>query len=69
MYIERRKYDDFSSESEYIVEPTEHFQEKYPLQMATYFVDINEGCTCKTRLLNPFPTAVSIKQDAVLAQA
>ena len=69
VYIERREYDDFSSESEYIVEPTEHFQEECPLQMATTLVDINEGCTCKVRLLNPFPTSVSIKQDAVLAQA
>ena len=69
VYIQRKEYDDFSSESEYIVEPTENFQEKYPLQMATTLVDINEGCTCKVRLLNPFPTAVSIKQDAVLAQA
>ena len=69
VYIERREYDDFSSESEYIVEPTEHFQEECPLQMATTLVDINEGCTCKVRLLNPFATSVSIKQDAVLAQA
>ena len=28
VYNERREYDDFSSESEYIVEPTEHFQEE-----------------------------------------
>ena len=55
VYIERREYDAFSSESEFIVKPTEHFQEEYPLQMATTLVDINEGFTCKVRLLNPFP--------------
>ena len=69
VYVERSEYDDFSSESEYIIEPTKHFQEEYPLQMATTLVDINQGCTCKVRLLNPFPTAVSIKQSAVLGQA
>ena len=40
VYIQRKKYDYFSSESEYIVEPTENFKEKYPLQMATTLVDI-----------------------------
>ena len=43
------------------MEPTEHFQAEYPLQMASTLVDINEGCTCKVRMLNPFPTAMSIK--------
>ena len=64
--FERRKYDDFSPEKEYIVEPTDHFQAQYPLQMATSLVDINKACTCKVTVLNPFPTAESIKQDAVM---
>ena len=37
--------------------------------MASTLVDINKGCTCKIRLLNPFPTAVSIKQDTVVGKA
>ena len=37
--------------------------------MASTFVDINESCTCKVRLLNPFPTAMSIKKDAVIGKA
>ena len=69
VYIERQEYDDFSSENEYLIEPSEHFQETYPLCMAATLVDINNGCTCKVRVLNPFPTAMSIKQDAVLGQA
>ena len=69
VYVERKEYDDFTSESEYIIEPTEHFQEEYPLLMAAAIVDINQGCTSKVRLLNPFPTEVSIKQNAVLGQA
>lgn len=39
------------------------------MQMASSLVDINQGCTCKVRMLNPFPTAVSIKQDAVVGKA
>ena len=69
VYVERHESDDFSSETEYLVEPTEHFQEDYPLRMAATFVDINKGYTCKVRILNPFPTATSIKQDAAIGQA
>ena len=61
VYVERRAHDDFPSESEYIVEHIEPFQEEYPLQMATTLVDINQECTCKVRLLNPFPTAIIYK--------
>ena len=63
VYVERREYDDFSCE------PTEHFREEYPLQMASTLVDINHSCTCKVGILNPFPTAISIKQNAVLGTA
>ena len=69
VYVERREYDDFSCVNEHIIEPTEHFRKEYPLQMASTLVDINKNCTCKIRLLNPFPTAVSIKQNAVLGTA
>ena len=69
VYVERREYDDFSCESEYIIEPTEHFREEYPLQMASTLVDINHSCTFKVRILNPFSTAISIKQNAVLGTA
>ena len=37
--------------------------------MAPTLCDINQECTSKVRLLNPFPTAVSIKQDAVVGWA
>ena len=67
--VERKECDDSTGESEYIIEPTEHFQEEYPLLMAAAVVDINQGCKSKVRLLNPFPTEVSIKQSAVLGQA
>ena len=69
VYLERNDSDDFLSENNCLVEETEHFRETYPLKMASTLVDINKGCTCKIRLLNPFPTAVSIKQDTVVGTA
>lgn len=69
VFLERQEYDDFSGETDYIVEPTEHFKAEYPLQMASTLVDINQSCTGKVRVLNPFPTSVSIKQDAVIGRA
>ena len=47
----------------------DHFRETYPLKVASILVHINKGCTCKISLLNPFPTAVSIKQDTVVGKA
>ena len=69
VYIERDESDDLISENTHLIEATEQFQEKYPLKMAATLVDINKGCTCKVRLLNPFPTAVSIKQDTAVGKA
>ena len=69
VYLERQEYDDFSCETDYIVEPTVHFKAEYPLQMANTLVNINEACTNKVTILNPFPTSVSIKQNVVICNA
>ena len=61
VYTEHQEYDDFSAEQDYIIEPTEHFRATYPLQMAPSLANVNRSCTRKVRLLNPFPTAVSVK--------
>ena len=53
VYVERQEYDDFSSEGEYVNEPTEHFQAEYHLQMESTLVDINKACTCKVRVFFP----------------
>ena len=66
--LERQEYDDVSRERDYIAEPTEHFQAEYPLLMASTLVDIKEASTCKVRMLNPFPTAIPIKQDALMGK-
>ena len=65
--LERKEYD-VSRERDYIAEPTEHFQAEYPLLMASTLVDIKEASTCKVGMLNPFPTAIPIKQDAVIGK-
>lgn len=38
VFMGRQAYDDFSSEVQYINEPTHHFQETYPLQMASILI-------------------------------
>ena len=37
--------------------------------MASTLIDINQACSGKVRVLNPFPTAMSIKQDAAIGKA
>ena len=66
--LERQEYNDVSRERNYIAEPTEHFQAEYPLLMASTLADIKEAATCKVRMLNPFPTAIPIKQDAIIGK-
>ena len=67
--VERHEYDDFSRENDFLVEPSEHFQEEYPLHMPSTLVHINRTSTCKVRLVNPFQTEMSIKRDAVIGRA
>ena len=67
--VERHEYDDFSCENDFLVEPSEHFQEEYSLHMPSTLVHINRTSTCKVRLVNPFQTEMSIKRDAVIGRA
>ena len=55
VFIEREDTDDICKQPEYLVEPAQHFKDKYNLVMATTLVDINKSPTCKVRVLNPFP--------------
>ena len=63
--VDRKETDDYLDAAE----PTQHFKETYPLQMDAVLVNINASPTSKVRGLNPFPTSVSVYQDAVLGQA
>ena len=69
VYVKSQEYDDFTSETVYLIEPTDHFKENYPLCMSSTLADINKACSCKVRILYPFPTATWFKQDAVVGQA
>ena len=70
-FVERNEYDDGKTSKIAVVEPTPSFKHKYPVMLASCLclVDINSAPTVKVRLLNPFPTDVSIKQDTVIGTA
>ena len=69
MYVERTEADDVDPESRYIAAPTENFGERYQLLMASPLIDGNKAPTSKVRILNPFPTETTIRQDAVIGVA
>ena len=64
VHVERKAYDDFSSEHEYTIRPTENLQD-HPLQISPTLVDIIRSQTCEVRIVNPFPTAIAIKQNSL----
>ena len=69
VYVERTDIDDDSRHSNFLIEPTENFDEAYPLKLAATLVDINEAVTCKVRLINPFSKPVAVRQDTVIGKA
>ena len=68
VHIECKAYDDFSSEHDYTIRPTENLQD-HPLQISPTLVDITRSQTCEVMIVNPFPTAIAIKQNSVLGIA
>jgi hypothetical protein len=52
VYVERFEKDRLNAN--FIIEPTVHFKENYPLHMAGTLLNINRGPTCKVRILNLF---------------
>ena len=69
VFVERQENDDKEKVLDYLLEPTEQFQERYQLKMASTLVDINMGTTCKVRVLNPFSQDIILRQDAEIAKA
>ncbi|KAH3777819.1 hypothetical protein DPMN_179267 [Dreissena polymorpha] len=67
--VVRFEADDDDTEADYAVEPTQLFKKRYPLQMATTLVNLNEAPTCKVRVLNPYPTEINLRQDAEIGIA
>ena len=68
VYVERLESDD-DDQADFVVEPTEHFKETYPLQMASTLVNLNQSPACVVRILNPFPSEIKLHQDAVIGSA
>jgi hypothetical protein len=69
VFIDREEQDDYLSTLDVLVEPTAHFNEEYPLVMAASLVDMKNNTTGKVRIMNPYSTEVSIRQDAVIGHA
>ncbi|XP_052820489.1 uncharacterized protein LOC128246339 [Mya arenaria] len=68
VYVERYEEDD-TVQADFIVEPVDNFRDNYPLQMAATLVDVNQGPTCKIRILNPFPRDFLLRQNAEIGRA
>lgn len=69
VFIDGSHTSDFDDNQDLIIEPTGNFCERYQLAMAATFVNVQNQCTVKVRVMNPFPTDSSIKQDAVIGIA
>ena len=69
VFVERIEEDDEKAQEDYLVEPSDAFQDRYRLMMASTLVDINGATTCKVRILNPFSSEVTLKQDAEIGMA
>ena len=67
--VECQVPDYYRDKCEVIFEPSPEFTETYPLLMAPTVADLHRGAKQKVRVLNPFNTEVSIKQDSVVGLA
>lgn len=69
VYVDRVEEDDYDTEANYLVEPSEKFRENYDLVMASTLLDINRGPVGQVRILNPYSTNITVRQDAEVACA
>lgn len=53
----------------FCIEPSEDFNNRFPLLMASCLTDLSNKVTTKIRVMNPYKTDVSIQQDEVLGKA
>ncbi|KAL3883170.1 hypothetical protein ACJMK2_029461 [Sinanodonta woodiana] len=69
VFVDRREEDGIAKQHEFLIEPSEHFTDKYSLIVAPAIVDTKYKVTQKLRVLNLYPTSVYINQDACIGQA
>ena len=67
-FIERTD-DDKGDQSEVLIEPSGHFEERYQLRMAASLADIRHHTSHKVRIMNPFNESREISQDSVIGFA
>ncbi|KAL3858837.1 hypothetical protein ACJMK2_009088 [Sinanodonta woodiana] len=63
VFVDKREEDGIATQHEFLIEPSENFMDKYSLIVAPAIVDTKDKVTQKLRVLNPYPTSVSINQD------
>ena len=61
--------EEVEEETNFIIEPVDTFTERYSLIMAPSLVDISRKVTQPVRIMNPFPTSMSLSQDCVIGTA
>ena len=67
-FLDRSEDDDLLT-CDIILEPSQDFEEKYGVLMASSLSDLGSKVTHKVRIFNPFPNGISIKQDTTLGTA
>lgn len=68
-FIDRFEIDKSVFDYIFCIEPSEDFNNRFPLLMASCLTDLSNKVTTKVRVMNPFKTDVSIQQDEVLRKA
>ena len=63
VYVERLSSND-QEVGHFLVEASDSFQDRQSLRLASTLVDLNQGPTCKVRVLNPFLNEVKLWQDS-----
>ena len=69
VFIDRFEDDQDSHQNIFCVEPTQDFNNRFSLLMASCLKDLKDQVSTKVRSMNPFKTDVKIKQDEVLGEA
>lgn len=69
VFVDRNENDLVASNENYLLEPNEHFSDRFSLIMAPSLVDLSCNVTCKARILNPNDQKCTIYQDTIIGTA
>ena len=68
-FVQRCEGDDTLANSSILIEPSENFELKFPLVMASSLADLNFAPTVKVRVMNPFPSDATIRINTIIGTA